>query len=159
MRILWNKSACAQAMLAALLIFTLMVAILPTRATAAQPTVDELKARIASTDVRDRPRLCVEIAELQLRTIDKLYAASDDAKAQAALTDIVAYSELARDYAIQSHKYQKQAEIAVRGMTRKLNDVMHTLPHTEQAPLQDAILQLQQVRDDLLASMFPKGVK
>ena len=47
---------------------------LATPATAAEPTVDELKARIASTDVRDRPRLCVEIAELQLKTIDKLYA-------------------------------------------------------------------------------------
>ena len=71
----------------------------------------------------------------------------------------MAYSELARDYAIQSHKYQKQAEIAVRGMTRKLNDVMHTLPHAERAPLQEAISRLQRVRDDLLASMFPKGVK
>ncbi|MFZ0808383.1 MAG: hypothetical protein WAN03_19480, partial [Candidatus Sulfotelmatobacter sp.] len=128
-------------------------------ATAAEPTVDELKARVAATEIRDRPRLCVEIAELQLKSVDKLYAASDDAKGQAALTDIVAYSELARDYAIQSHKYQKQAEIAVRGMTRKLNDVMHTLPHAEQAPLQQAISKLQRVRDDLLASMFPKGVK
>jgi hypothetical protein len=149
-----NKSFCAKAMLTALL----LCALIPV-ATAAEATVDELKARVANTDVRDRPRLCVEIAELQIKTIDKLYAASDDAKAQAALTDVVAYSELARDYAIQSHKYQKQAEIAVRGMTRKLNDVMRTLPHADQAPLQDAILRLQRVRDDLLASMFPKGVK
>ncbi len=154
MRILWNKSLCAKAILAALLLSFLIPL-----ATAAEPTVDELKARVANTDVRDRPRLCVEIAELQIKTIDKLYAASDDAKGQAALTDVVAYSELARDYAIQSHKYQKQAEIAVRGMTRKLNDVMRTLPHADQAPLQDAILRLQRVRDDLLASMFPKGVK
>ena len=154
MRGLWNNSLCTKAMLTALLLSVLVPA-----ATAAEPTVDELKARVAATEIRDRPRLCVEIAELQLKSVDKLYAASDDAKGQAALTDIVAYSELARDYAIQSHKYQKQAEIAVRGMTRKLNDVMHTLPHAEQAPLQQAISKLQRVRDDLLASMFPKGVK
>ncbi len=154
MRSLWNNSLCTKAMLTALLLSVVVPA-----ATAAEPTVDELKARVAATEIRDRPRLCVEIAELQLKSVDKLYAASDDAKGQAALTDIVAYSELARDYAIQSHKYQKQAEIAVRGMTRKLNDVMHTLPHAEQAPLQQAISKLQRVRDDLLASMFPKGVK
>jgi hypothetical protein len=154
MRSLWKKSLCAKAMLAALL----ALALIPL-ATAAEPTVDELKARVGSTDVRDRPRLCVEIAELQLKTIDKLYAASDDAKGQAALTDVVAYSELARDYAIQSHKYQKQSEIAIRGMTRKLNDVKRTLPHAEQAPIQGAISRLERIRDDLLASMFPKGVK
>ena len=75
------------------------------------------------------------------------------------MTDVVAYSELARDYSIQSHKYQKQTEIAVREMTRKLTDLMHSLAHDDQAPVQDAIKRLQRVRDDLLASMFQKGTK
>ena len=75
------------------------------------------------------------------------------------MTDVVAYSELARDYAIQSHKYQKQSEIAVRTMTRKLTELMHSLGHDDQAPVQDAINRLQRVRDDLLMAMFPKGAK
>jgi len=75
------------------------------------------------------------------------------------LTDVVAYSELARDYSIQSHKYQKQTEIAVRVMTRKLTEVMHALAHDDQAPVQDAINRLQRVSDDLLAAMFKKGTK
>ena len=124
-----------------------------------EPTVDELKARIASASVRDRPHLCVEIAQKQLTEADKMYAASEFEKGQAALTDVVAYSELARDYAIQSHKYQKQAEIATRNMTRKLNDLLHSLGGPDQAPVRDAINRLQRVRDDLLASMFPKGAK
>ena len=124
-----------------------------------EPTVEELKARVASTSVRDRPHLCVEIAQKQLTEADKLYAASDFDKGQAALTDVVAYSELARDYAIQSHKYQKQAEIATRNMTRKLNDMLHSLGGPDQAPVRDAINRLQRVRDDLLAAMFPKGAK
>jgi ribosome recycling factor len=66
---------------------------------------------------------------------------------------------LARDYSIQSHKYQKQAEIAVRSMTRKLNDLLHTLGHDDQVPVRDAINRLQRVRDDLLTAMFPKGAK
>ena len=87
-----------------------------------EPTVEELKARLSSTSVGDRPHLCVQIAQKQLAEADKLYAAADVEKGQAALVDVVAYSELARDYAIQSHKYQKQSEIAVRAMTRKLTD-------------------------------------
>lgn len=123
------------------------------------PTVEQLKSKLASTDVRDRPHLCVEIAQKQLAEADKFYAASEFEKGQAALTDVVAYAELARDYAIQSHKYQKQAEIATRNMTRKLNDLLHSMGGSDQAPVRDAINRLQRVRDDLLAAMFPKGAK
>ena len=132
---------------------------LPPRARAVEPTLDELKARATSGVVGDRPRICIQVAERQLQETGKLYSASDDEKGQAALTDVVAYSELARDYAIQSHKYQKQTEIAVRGMTRKLSDIMHTLPHTDRAPLQGAISRLERVRDDLLIAMFPKAIR
>jgi hypothetical protein len=101
----------------------------------------------------------VHIAQKQLAEADKLYAASEIEKGQAALTDVVAFSELARDYAIQSHKYQKQTEIAARTMTRKLTDLMHSLGRDDQAPVRDAINRLQRVRDDLLTAMFPKGSK
>jgi len=124
-----------------------------------QPTVEELKARLESTNIGGRPHLCVEIAQMQLVEADRLYAAAEVEKGQAALTDVVAYSELARDYAIESHKYQKQTEIAARAMTRKLTDLLHSRGHDEQAPVEDAIRRLEKVRDDLLKAMFPKGVK
>jgi hypothetical protein len=124
-----------------------------------EPTVDELKARLSSLSVGDRPHMCVQIAKKQLVEADKFYAAAEVEKGQAALVDVVAYSELARDYAIQSHKYQKQSEIAVRLMTRKLTEIVHSLGHDDQAPAQDAINRLQRVRDDLLKAMFPKGAK
>jgi hypothetical protein len=125
----------------------------------AEPTVEELKARLSSAGAGDKPRICVQIAQRQLDETDKFYASADTDKAQPTLTDVVTFSELARDYAIQSRKYQKQSEIAVRGMTRKLTDLLHTLPKAEQAPVQDAIKRLQRVRDDLLSAMFPKGGK
>jgi hypothetical protein len=128
-------------------------------APSAQLSIEDLKAKVASEPVGNRPRLCVEIAKRQLEAADKLYAADDTEKAQPALNDVVTFSEQARDYAIQSRKYQKQTEIAVRGMARKLTDLMRSLPHDEQAPLQDAIKRLQRVRDDLIAAMFPAGAK
>ena len=122
-------------------------------------TVEEMKGKLASTSVGDRPHLCVQIAQKQLAEADKQYAASEFEKGQAALVDVVAYSELARDYAIQSHKYQKQSEIAVRTMARKLTELMHSLGQDDQVPVRDAISHLQRVRDDLLLAMFPKGAK
>lgn len=126
-----------------------------------EPTIDQLKARLPAASVADKPKICVEIAQRQLAEARKLYGAADTdpAKAQAALTDVIAFSELARDYSIQSHKYEKQTEIAVRGMTRKLNDMLHSLAREEQPPVKDAIQRLQRVRDDLLTAMFPKGRK
>ncbi|HWO27594.1 MAG TPA: hypothetical protein VNO32_02230 [Candidatus Acidoferrum sp.] len=124
-----------------------------------EPTLEELKARLSSTSIGDRPHLCVQIAEKQLAEVDRLYAAAEVEKGQAALTDVVAFSELARDYAIQSHKYQKQTEIAARSMSRKLTDLLHSLGREDQVPGRDAINRLQRVRDDLLFAMFPKGAK
>ncbi len=141
-----------------------MLGLLATTATAApiprdEPTVDGLKARISSASVGEKPRLCVQVAQMRLNDVDKLYAAGDLGDAQAALADVVAYSELARDYSIQSHKYQKQSEIAVRRMTRKLTDLLHTLAQPEQGAIKDAVARLSRVSDDLLDSMFTKGKK
>jgi|SRR5579863_5818473 len=127
--------------------------------TGVDPTIDELKAKLSSAGIGDKAHLCVQIAQMQLTEADKLYAVAQPEEAQPALIDVVAFSELARDYAIQSHKNQKQTEIAVRGMARKLTDLMHSLPRDEQPPIQDAIRRLQRVRDDLLTAMFPKGAK
>lgn len=124
-----------------------------------EPTVDELKARISSASVHEKAHLCVQVAQLRLDEADKQYAAGDLEKAQTALTDVVAYSELARDYSIQAHKYQKQSEIAVRRMTHRLTDLLHTLAQPDQAAVKDAVDRLNRVRDDLLSSMFPKGGK
>ena len=144
---------------ASLLFVIAMMALVPSALCAADPTVDGLKAKLSSTSIGDRPKLCLQIAEKQMAETTKLYAASEDDQAQPALTDVVAYSELARDYAIQSNKHQKETEIAVRGMTRKLNEILHSLGHDEQGPVKEALSRLQRVRDDLLAAMFRKGAK
>lgn len=136
------------------------VVIVPSVLTGAdEPTVDELKGRVANVAVADRPRVCVRISERQLDAADRFYLAGDNDKAQAALTDVIAFSELARDYAIQSRKHEKQAEIAIRKMVRKLADMKHTVSREEQEQVQRAIDRLQRVRDDLLAAMFPNGGK
>jgi len=122
-----------------------------------QPTLEELKAQVANASIADRPKLCLEVSERQLDATEKLYAAGDSEKAKSALVDVIAFSELTRDYAIQSHKHEKQSEIAIRKMAHKLADLKHILPHDDQTQVQNAIDRLQSIRDDLLAAMFPKG--
>ena len=144
---------------AAVVAVVLMTAMAAGATPAADAAVEAMKARVSAVSIGERAHLCVQIAEHQLAEADKLYATSDIENAQGMLTDVVAYSEMARDYSIQSHKYEKQTEIAVRVMTRKLTEVMHALAHDDQPPVREAITQLQRVRDDLLAAMFRKGAK
>jgi len=140
-------------------LLTLGAALAGSAPAATDLSVEAMKGKLSSANLGDRPHLCVRIAERQLAEADRLYTGADVEQAQTKLTEVVAYSELARDYSIQSHKYQKQTEIAVRVMTRKLTELMHVLGHDDQVPVREAIGRLQRVRDDLLAAMFKKGAK
>ncbi len=130
---------------------------LTTPVAAKESTLEELKARLSSASIGDRVHLCVQVAERQLAFATKMYETEENEKARASLADVIAFSELARDYSLQSRKHQKQTEISVRSMVRKLVDLKHAVPHDEQPAVQDAIDRLERVRDDLLLSMFPKG--
>jgi hypothetical protein len=152
-----NKCSVAGMTITAMMVFA---CVSPSSASKEQPTVEELKARVTSAAVGDRPKICLEIAERQLDAADRLFTATDDEKAQAALADVATFSEQARDYALQSGKHQKQTEISVRKMVRKLTELKHAVTHDNQTAVQSAVDRLERVRDDLLAVMFhKKGAK
>jgi hypothetical protein len=125
-------------------------------ARASQPTIEELKKRVADAKIVDRPPLCIHVSERQLQAADRFYVAGDSEHAKAALMDVAAFAELARDYAIQARRHEKPSEIAIRKMARKLSDIKHTVSHDDQEQVQKTVDRLQQIRDDLLAAMFPK---
>ena len=120
-------------------------------------TLQELMARAESAKVEDRPALCVEIAERQLKSADELYTAGKVDDARTALQDVVTYSEKAHDAAIQSGKKVKNTEIAFRKMAAKLRDIKRSLNFEDQAPVQAAADRLESLRTDLLSHMFGKG--
>lgn len=124
---------------------------------AREESVEELKARLSNTSLGERSQICLQIAQKQLEAADKLYAATESEKAQAALGDVTSFAEMARDYAIKSRKHQKQTEILVRRMAHKLNDLKHSVVHDDQAAVQSAMAKLQRISDDLLYSMVPKA--
>lgn len=155
----WRRAASGLAFARIIFfLWALSSAVLPSLLVARdEPTIEDLKAKVGTASMGERPALCIQIAERQLNTADKLYLGGDSEKGQAALADVTAYAERARDAAIQSHKHEKQSEIAIRKMTRKLSDMKHQLAREDQDPVQAAIEHLERIRDDLLAAMFEKG--
>ena len=130
----------------------LLLAALP--ALARQETVDELKAKLASSSESDQPKLCLEIARRQLDATEKAYQEAQLPQAQALLQDVVDYAQKAGDAARKSHKHIKKTEIEVRKMSRRLQDLKPTVDLDSRQPVQDAINHLEHIRTQLLMQMF-----
>lgn len=142
-----------------LAIWMLLFAFASAPSAAKDETVDELKSRLQNALPQDRPTLCVQIAQRQLRTADKLYENGNAEQARAALDEVATYSEKARDSATESRKHLKRVEIEVRKMAERLRDLKRTLNFEDQPPVEHAIQRLEEVRTSLLKEMFKKEKK
>jgi|SRR5450755_3477307 hypothetical protein len=121
--------------------------------------VEVLKSRFTSARLEDRPMLGIQIAQHQLRNADKFYIDGKIIEAREAVNDIVAYSEQARNAATQSKKHLKNVEIDVRKIADRLRDIRRTLAFEDQAPVEQAIRRLEDIRTALLKEMFAKDDK
>jgi hypothetical protein len=137
----------------------LLLALASSYGAAKDETVDELKARVESARLEDRPELCIRIAQHQLRNADKLYTEGQVEQARDAVDDIVTYSEKARDAALQTKKRLKNVEIDVRKIADKLRDIKRTIAFDDQPPVERAIRRLEDIRTTLLKEMFAKENK
>lgn len=128
-------------------------------AAAREESLPQLIARAEAAHLQDRPPLYAEIAERQLRSAGQLYDDGKVDQAQNALKDVVSYSDKASDAASQSGKKLKNTEIALRKMAEQLRNMKRGLEFEDQAPVQDAIEHLENLRTNLLNRMFGKGPK
>jgi hypothetical protein len=126
---------------------------------AKEETLEQLKARLATAPPDQQISLSLKIAERQLEAADKLYTDGKSDDARAAVADVVSYSEKAGAAATQTGKKLKQAEISVRKMARKLQNIKRSVNFDDQQPLQDAADHLEHVRSDLLVKMFGPSKK
>ncbi len=119
----------------------------------------DLKARIESAHPADRPELCVRVAQLQVHAADRLYTEGHVDEARAAVEDAALYFEKARDFAIAGKTHLKNVEIEARKTSEKLADIKRTLAYEDQAPVEQAIRRIEEVRTTLLKEMFANKKK
>ncbi|MFY9676697.1 MAG: hypothetical protein WAK13_19710 [Terriglobales bacterium] len=122
-------------------------------------TVAELKARLENGHSDERVELCVRIAKLQMKAADKLYTEGHVDQARAAVEDVSAYFEKARDAAIENKSHLKNVEIDARKTSEKMRDLKRTLAFEDQGPVDQAIQRIEAVRTVLLQEMFSNKKK
>ena len=141
------------------ILLTLSTLALPTLSSAKDESIAQLIGRADLARLEDRPAIYAEIAERQLRNADQLYNEGKSDQAEAAVKDVVLYSDKAADAATKSGKKLKNTEIAMRKMAEKLRDINRSLSFDDQPPVQAAIEHLEGLRTELLNRMFGKGAK
>lgn len=122
-------------------------------------SLEELKARVQHAKPDERTNLCIQIAERQVEASDKLFIEGKTVEAEAAIRDVVSYSQQASETAGQTGHRLKNTEIAMRKMSHRLTDIKRTLPFEDQASVQSAVDTLDKIRTDLLSRMFGKNPK
>lgn len=139
-----------------LLVAASLAMALPAFAGKKEETLDQLIARAESARPEDRPTLYLEIARQKAEGVDKLYNAGNADAGKAGLQDVLSFSRKATNTSIQTGKKLKNVEIGLRKIAEKFRDVKRTLAFEDQAPIQETVDELEQMRTDLLSAMFGK---
>ncbi len=121
-----------------------------------EETLAELKQQAEAAREGKQVELLLKIAEIQLHATDAAYTAGNADQAQQNLRDVVSYASRAAQVAMDTGKKMKQAEISVRKISARLQDIARGLSFDDRAPVNAAVDSLEKSRTDLLARMFRK---
>jgi hypothetical protein len=141
-----------QPMRIAAICFLLFVTWLP--AFGAKDDPAEVAAKAASEPLDHQPDLYVKAAQEQLKVVDSLYDQNKVEDGRTAVQLLTEYCDKAADTAVRSGKKLKKAEIEIRKIAERLNDIQHSLSFDDQAPVKTAAQHLQDLRTELLDRMF-----
>lgn len=125
---------------------------------AGQSNSSDLKARADAAQGAERVNLSLEYARQQLEFANKLYTDGEVEKAEAAVGEVLTYSQRATQAATSSNKRLKQAEIDLRKLEHRMHDIGQSLNIDDRPPLEKGVQEIEQLRSDLLVKMFgPKA--
>ena len=121
-----------------------------------EESLAEVKQQAESAREGKQVELLLKVAQMQLRATDDAYTAGNTDQAQQALRDVVSYATRAAQVASDTGKKMKQAEINVRKISARLQDIGRSLSFDDRPPVSAAVDTLEKARTDLLARMFKK---
>ena len=121
----------------------------------------DLKAALAERDLGKRSKLALDNAADALKTAREAYEKGESEKLAAAAGEIEESVDLANT-ALKSTgknprnspKWFKQAEIAIRGLLKKMDTFQRDMNYTDRSILDKAKARTQQVHDELLLGLM-----
>jgi hypothetical protein len=117
-------------------------------------TTSDLKTRADASHGGEQAKYSLEYARRVLEASNDLFTKGDVDKAQAEIREVVDYAHKAANAASSSGKRQKQTEIGLRELAKRMHDIGDTLAFEDRGPVRQAVDEIEQLRSELLARMF-----
>jgi len=114
----------------------------------------ELQQRADQASGAECAKLSMRAARQALESADRLFLSGNAQAAHDAVDVSMHYAQRAVECTLESRKHQKAAEIELRGLIRRMNDVARMLDSEERQQLTDALAELEKERDRLLQAIF-----
>lgn len=116
----------------------------------------DLKSRADSATGAEKAKLCVEYTEEAAKASEKAFQDGKDEESSLHLKEVVQYAKAASDASMQSHKREKETEIGLRKVLKRLMEAKNVRPVDQQDEVQKTIDAVLVAHDSLLDSMFKK---
>src|SRR5208282_2506276 len=98
--------------------------------------------------------LSMQAARKSLEDAERLFRGDGTRAAHGAIDTSLYYAGRSVDCTLETRKHVKNAEIEMRELIRRMNDVRQTLDSEDQAQLSHAMTELEKQRDRLLQALF-----
>jgi sugar diacid utilization regulator len=135
---------------AILLLTTIFVA----HGVAQQIPAAELQRQADEAKGADCVHLNMAVARRSLEDGAKLFNAGDMQGARSAVDLSLHYAQRSVDCAVEAHKAEKSAEIELRRLTRRLDEIGRTVESEERQHIAQSISEFDKQRDRLLKALF-----
>jgi hypothetical protein len=119
-----------------------------------QSSLDKTRERAEKASNSDCAKVCFEAARQLIEASNQLYSGGDAEGGLKLMNDAVGYAKRGTEASIQSRKNEKNAEIALRKMAKRMHDVGQSLALDDRAPVFKAEDSVNDLRDQMLAALF-----
>ncbi len=119
-----------------------------------QSDADRARATAEATNGEACAEVCLDSAKKLAELSNQDFTNGNVEAAQQEMKDAGKYAEKAGRASIDSHKHQKQTEIGLRRLTKRMKDIVQTLNFEDRPPVEQIIKSVEAVRSDVLLNMF-----
>ena len=115
---------------------------------------DRAKATADATTGDSCAEVCLDAARKLTELSNQNFTDGQTDAGQANMKEAGKYAERAGQASIASHKHQKQTEIGMRRLTKRMHDIVLTLNFEDRPPVEEVIKAVETVHSNLLLNMF-----
>ncbi len=120
----------------------------------AEEPLDKQRAKADSAKPGDCAKICIKVAQRLAEISNSQFEAGTVEVAQKTMQDAIAYAERGANGAIESHKHQKDADIELRKLAKRMRDIAESLSVDDRQPILDGVKKIEKLRDQVLTAMF-----